>query len=418
MRKKAGFTLIELLSVIVLIAIILLITVPIIYGVIEKYNKEASIASIRSYVEEINSNNSTYLINKKGKLITSNDVEDIKLDNLKGSKPITGQLNYTNKNLVSDGIFCINGYEIKYENKKYSVINSCLKTMPEYKVDLKIISDKEYINELYFSYNDEKYFDIIPTYGYYFHSASCTNNYSISLETGFDKYREQFVKISNNKQKKNAICVIDMKKRVSFVTYIVDDKTYREDIQIDKTVLSPTTFSIDKSGYKFIGWSETQNGTILTSKLATGNDMTLYAVYKSTTSNNLTSGGIYMNPNADHKHNYTSSGWLNGSQSIYAAGQTITVSAYCDRYDFAIGGYLDIYVRNASNGARTKLGRVMSMSGSAQEKGWGSGVGIESTTFKMPNDDNSYYIDYFGWGIGYYTGTHKINFIINSTKVS
>ena len=66
------------------------------------------------------------------------------------------------------------------------------------------------------------------------------------------------------------------------VTYYVDSgSVYVEEIDIDASCLSPTSFTPSKSGWTFVGWREdkTASSSVLSEKVSDGNDYTLYAVF-------------------------------------------------------------------------------------------------------------------------------------------
>ena len=87
--KKKGFTLVELLAVIVILAIIALITTPMIMGVIEKARKGAAIASVNGLLEAGEQYQIEGILEGK----TSNNI-DLTGDtlNIKGKKPDRGTL--------------------------------------------------------------------------------------------------------------------------------------------------------------------------------------------------------------------------------------------------------------------------------------------------------------------------------------
>lgn len=67
------------------------------------------------------------------------------------------------------------------------------------------------------------------------------------------------------------------------VTYYVDSGVvYTEEIDIDNSCLTPTTFTPTKSGWTFVGWREdsTASSSVLSEKISDGNNYTLYAVFK------------------------------------------------------------------------------------------------------------------------------------------
>ena len=66
------------------------------------------------------------------------------------------------------------------------------------------------------------------------------------------------------------------------ITYNVDSgESYTEKIELDQTILSPSTFVPEKSGYDFVGWREDTEASeyVLTESYATERK-TLYAVFK------------------------------------------------------------------------------------------------------------------------------------------
>ena len=67
------------------------------------------------------------------------------------------------------------------------------------------------------------------------------------------------------------------------VTYYVDSGVvYTEEIDIDNSCLTPTTFTPTKSGWTFVGWREdsTASSSVLSEKISDGNNYMLYAVFK------------------------------------------------------------------------------------------------------------------------------------------
>ncbi len=115
--KKKGFTLIELLAVIIILAIIALITVPVIMNIIVKARMSAAEDSTYNYVKAIE--NEVALANLENKVYKDKEdytLDDIKVE-MKGKKP-TGGL-YTLKNgSVESGTFCVNNYTVNYQNNK------------------------------------------------------------------------------------------------------------------------------------------------------------------------------------------------------------------------------------------------------------------------------------------------------------
>lgn len=124
--KKKGFTLIELLAVKVILAVIALISMPLVLNIIDKIKFEAANESANSYVRAVetsivtdmlNSNydydlEKTFKITNTGKTIKNNDKE-LGI-NIKGIHPSDGYV------VIKDGIVIrclikINGYSINYE---------------------------------------------------------------------------------------------------------------------------------------------------------------------------------------------------------------------------------------------------------------------------------------------------------------
>ena len=123
---KKGFTLIELLAVIVILAVIALISVPLILGVIESSKKSSSVDSLYGYVDAIEySNSMTDLNSTTYSNITSGDVNTINgLIKLKGTKPTSGTITIE-KSKVTSADVCINGYQVLYDGTKGTVAGKC-----------------------------------------------------------------------------------------------------------------------------------------------------------------------------------------------------------------------------------------------------------------------------------------------------
>ncbi len=111
-NKCKGFTLIELLAVIVILAVIALITVPMIMNVIEKSRKEAFKDSVLGAFEAVD----YYLLKNNLSEITEEGINvtdlDLKNNRLSGSihKNEEGNLEVVN---VSDGRYCAQGIQTK-----------------------------------------------------------------------------------------------------------------------------------------------------------------------------------------------------------------------------------------------------------------------------------------------------------------
>lgn len=139
------------------------------------------------------------------------------------------------------------------------------------------------------------------------------------------------------------------------VTYHVDTNvTYTEEVDIDESILNPSTFTPSKSGWTFVGWRKdtAANGSVLSNEVMTGDDVTLYAVFRQTITlsynGNGSTGGstasqsgyrYYNNGNASNpsfilrENGFSRSGyvwtrWAQGSTSgaQYSAGSSVTLS--------------------------------------------------------------------------------------------
>ena len=139
------------------------------------------------------------------------------------------------------------------------------------------------------------------------------------------------------------------------VIYHVDTSiSYTEEVDIDDSVLSPTTFTPTKSGWIFVGWKEDTyaNGIVLSNKVMTGDSIDLYAVFKQTitlsyngngatggsTTNqsgiryynngNITNPSFTLKTNGYSRTGYNFTNWRMGSTSgtAYNAGASVTLS--------------------------------------------------------------------------------------------
>ena len=124
--KKKGFTLIELLAVIVILAVVALISMPLVLNTIDKAKKGAAEESANSYVSAIetaivsdmmNSNynynpEQTFTLSDNGKKIVNGEKE---LEvNIKGTYPSSGDVVIKNAIVVS-AVLKVNGYDINYK---------------------------------------------------------------------------------------------------------------------------------------------------------------------------------------------------------------------------------------------------------------------------------------------------------------
>ena len=126
--KKKGFTLIELLAVIVILAVIALISMPLVLNTIDKAKKGAAEESANSYVSAIetaivsdmmNSNynynsEQTFTLSDNGKKIVNGEKE-LEI-NIKGTYPTSGSVVIKDA-IVKSAELKVNGYDIAYSAK-------------------------------------------------------------------------------------------------------------------------------------------------------------------------------------------------------------------------------------------------------------------------------------------------------------
>ena len=127
MNKNKGFTLIELLAVIVLLAILMVISVPKILNVIENSKKSAAESSIKLVKDAIKTQvtsgsimGTNFTSDESGCYTFNFDDQNsgnAKALQLKNKENITGTIKYCNGKFSDDALVS-NGVEIKEENKK------------------------------------------------------------------------------------------------------------------------------------------------------------------------------------------------------------------------------------------------------------------------------------------------------------
>lgn len=116
MKEKKGFTLLELLAVILVLAIISLITTPIVLNVVEKSKEHARELSIRGYAEALNDKRTEELF--KGNTVNDDDLTGLEVET-KGSKVTCGVAKFNG----DEGI-TLNGCLIENDNENvYCLIN-------------------------------------------------------------------------------------------------------------------------------------------------------------------------------------------------------------------------------------------------------------------------------------------------------
>ena len=124
MKKKYGFTLIELLAVIVVLAVIAMITTPIVFGVINTAKKGAAEQSTVAYAKAVEDTVAIAAMNNKSYANRDDYLYDeIKVD-VSGSTP-TGGIYALKDGIVTRGTFCVNGYKVTYSDSKAKAYEKC-----------------------------------------------------------------------------------------------------------------------------------------------------------------------------------------------------------------------------------------------------------------------------------------------------
>lgn len=130
-KKHIGFTLIELLAVIVILAIVVLITMPIILGIIEKSKEHIARDSAYMYIDAIenafltqtiqNGNSQfdgDWTLNEQGNLLK----EDIQIPiSVKGNRAIGGVIKIQNGIVQENSQIIISGYHFEYIDQKFII---------------------------------------------------------------------------------------------------------------------------------------------------------------------------------------------------------------------------------------------------------------------------------------------------------
>ena len=116
MKNKKGFTLIELLAVIVILAIIALITTPIVLNMINSARKSAAKSSALGYIDAIEYNNGFAELDQPGYTMITGTKQVSELSGLKfkGKAPESGSVTVDNDGKVTTATLCINDYEVEY----------------------------------------------------------------------------------------------------------------------------------------------------------------------------------------------------------------------------------------------------------------------------------------------------------------
>ena len=131
--NKKGFTLLELLAVVVVLAIVALISIPIISSVIKKAKEGSAQDSVYGYIDSIEKSVAIGAVDStKGIKVPSDNVLDmadmddaiiLESVNVKGTKPEYAELTFEKSKVKTAG-FCIEGFNFEYVNRKVEKSNT------------------------------------------------------------------------------------------------------------------------------------------------------------------------------------------------------------------------------------------------------------------------------------------------------
>ena len=173
MKEKQGFTLIELLAVIVILAIIALISTPIVLNIINTSRKGASITSARGYIRAVNNEILANEMDQVNMFQNGTYNIDELLVEVSGNLPEKGTVTIDNDK-VSKAELCFNGYLIKYDGTTYEINGECKKIST---VTLNINESKENkkTENLSVEFNIENYKNGTT-------NISCNNGVTLSID--------------------------------------------------------------------------------------------------------------------------------------------------------------------------------------------------------------------------------------------
>ena len=165
--SKRGFTLIELLAVIVILAIIALISVPIVLNMIENARMSAAKSSGLGYIESIEYNNGLADIaddmNLNNEKIIGDNVDITSINiSLKGKKPDSGKLSINEDGKVTNAELCFGNYKVTYDgidavSKKQNNCKVTVELPGLYESDGTLLADWNELVETYHLKIDRNY---------------------------------------------------------------------------------------------------------------------------------------------------------------------------------------------------------------------------------------------------------------------
>ncbi|MBE6159908.1 MAG: prepilin-type N-terminal cleavage/methylation domain-containing protein [Lactobacillales bacterium] len=193
--KNKGFTLIELLAVIVILAIIALIASPTILNIIETTKKKAAVTSANGYAEALETQNAMAQLDEENYKEYSDgeyDVSQITLNNIKGTKPTSGNVVLKNGSVAVGTYLCIDNYKVVYSDKGFDATDEkCEATSKNYESIIMLDVARRYytVDEI------KKYIDVLSVNKNSTLQLHFTDNENVGIES---KYLDQTVANATN----------------------------------------------------------------------------------------------------------------------------------------------------------------------------------------------------------------------------
>ena len=295
--NKRGFTLVELLGVIVVLSVILLIAIPNISGVIERAKKDSYINDTKKLVYLVKTEVKSGTIEKPqtgdivkvtlGDLETT-DIEKDKDGNIydqsksyiyitreNGNIVYYAQLLALKKNNKYRGILLTSleeledktRYEKYYENVDVvdDITPQEMNENKKFEVGIATSKTEASSKSIMIGYGKTKDVVVTPNSGYYLSSASCTNGYTVEVETGVSKTESQVAIIKNNNRNSQSTCTFVSKKIV-----------YKADIETEHT--NTTKESVEMKFGGTVSLDVTPNSGYYLASAECTNDYTIDAI--------------------------------------------------------------------------------------------------------------------------------------------
>lgn len=207
------------------------------------------------------------------------------------------------------------------------------------------------------------------------------------------------------------------------VTYYVDNGVvYTEEIDIDQSCLTPTTFTPSKSGWTFVGWREdsTASSSVLSEKISDGNNYTLYAVFRqnvtvtkyngSSSATTETKTRYYNNTNVanpsftlsqNNISGWTAQGWCTSNSAtasvVVSNGGSVTLSSNATYY-----GKYAMTITLSYNGNGATGGSTSAQTGTRY---FNSGNYSNPSFTLRSNGFSRTYYNFVNWRMGSTSGT-------------